>query len=366
VVGFAGQIVSFALGPFAGVWVDRLDRRKLLLWTQIAATAHALLLALLTLTHAITLWEVIALTGVQGLINAFDTPARQVFLSQLIDEPQDLVNAIALNSSMINVARLLGPAIGGAVIAATNEGWCFLTDGISYFAAIASLLAIRVAPLPARTSKAGMLAQMREGWDYVSGTRPLRSILVLFGLISLMGYPYVVLMPVIAGQVLHGGAHTLGLLMTASGAGGLISAVSLTLRKSARGLPAMILTASLLLGVALVLFGFSHSLWFSLLLLGAAGFGLIQVASASNTILQTLADFDKRARVTSYFTMAFYGAAPLGSLFAGLLADRIGAPMTIVATGACCIAGGAWFAREVTAIKNILPLPSAPDALAPT
>jgi len=358
VVGFAGQFVSFLLGPFAGVWVDRLDRRQVLLWTQVAATAHALLLAALTLTHSIALWHIIVLTAIQGLINAFDTPARQVFLSQLIDEPEALGNAIALNSSMINVARLVGPAIGGAVIAASNEGWCFLIDGISYFAVLASLLAVQVKPLPRRQRKDGMLAQMREGWDYVTGTRTLRSILLLFTLISLMGYPYVVLMPVIAGQVLHGGAHTLGLLMTATGAGGLVSAVSLTLRKSLHGLPGMILTSALLLGLSLILFGLSHNLWFSLLLLCVAGFGLIQVASAANTILQTLSEADKRARVTSYFTMAFYGAAPLGSLLAGLLADRIGAPMTIVVTGACCLAGGLWFMREVPLIKTTLPAPA--------
>jgi MFS family permease len=165
VVGFAGQFASFLLGPFAGVWVDRLDRRKVLLWTQSTATVHAFLLAALTLTHSITMWQIIALTAIQGLINAFDTPARQVFLSQLIDEPQALGNAIALNSSMINVARLVGPAIGGAVIAASNEGWCFLIDGISYFAVIASLFALRVKPLPPRQTKDGMLAQIREGWD---------------------------------------------------------------------------------------------------------------------------------------------------------------------------------------------------------
>ncbi len=365
VVGFSGQIVSFLLGPFAGVWVDRLDQRKLLLWTQIAATAHALLLAALTLTHAITLWQIIVLTAIQGLINAFDTPARQVILSQLIEEPQDLGNAIALNSSMINVARLLGPAIGGAVIAAAGEGWCFLIDGISYLAVIASLMVIRVQPRPAAKVKAGMLAQMREGWDYVAGTRALRSILLLFALISLMGYPYMVLMPIIAGQVLHGGAHTLGLLMTASGVGGLVSAVSLTLRKSLNGLPEMMRTAPLMLGAALVLFGLSHSLWLSLPLLCVAGFGLIQTASAANTIIQTLTAPDKRARVMSYYTMAFYGAAPLGSLLAGLLADRIGVPMTVVATGACCLAGALWFSSEVASIKTHLPLPTR-DSLAPT
>lgn len=306
------------------------------------------------------------LTSVQGLINAFDTPARQVFLSQLIEEPQDLGNAIALNSSMMNAARLLGPAIGGALIAAAGEGWCFLIDGISYFAVIASLMAVRVKALPARQGKAGMLSQMREGWDYVNGSRALRSILLLFALVSLMGYPYIVLMPVIAGSVLHGGAHTLGLLMTASGAGGLISAVSLTLRKSARGLPGMMQAAPLMLGAALILFGLSHNFWLSLVLLGVAGFGLIQTAAVANTIIQTLSEADKRARVMSYYTMAFYGAAPLGSLLAGLLADRIGAPLTIVVTGVCCLVGALWFAGEIGAIKTTLTVRDAHDKLVTT
>jgi MFS family permease len=212
VVSFAGQIVSFALGPFAGVWVERLNRRKLLVWTQAAAAVQSLALAALTLAHVITLWEIIALIAFQGLINAFDMPGRQSFLVQMVEDRDDLSNAIAINSSMANGARLIGPAIAGLVIAAVGEGWCFLIDGVSYFAVIASLLLMRIRPLPVRRHATSMLEQMREGWDYVRTFRPVRTILLMFALLSLMGWPYSVLLPIFAGQVLHGGPHTLGWL----------------------------------------------------------------------------------------------------------------------------------------------------------
>src|ERR1700728_34026 len=219
VVSFAGQIVSFVLGRFAGVWVERLNRRKLLVWTQALASVQSLAMAALTLAHVITLWEIIALAALQGLINAFDMPARQSFLVQMVEDRNDLSNAIAINSSMVNGARLIGPAIAGLVIAAVGEGWCFLIDGVSYFAVIASLLVMRIRPLDIRRATASMFEQMREGWDYVRTFRPIRAILLLFALISLMGYPYSVLLPVFAAQVLHGGDTTLGWLTGASGIG---------------------------------------------------------------------------------------------------------------------------------------------------
>jgi len=354
VVNFAGQIVSFALGPFAGVWVERLNRRKLLVWTQAAACVQSLALAALTLSHAITLGEVLALTAFQGLINAFDMPGRQSFLVQMVDDRDDLSNAIAINSSMANGARLIGPAIAGLVIAAVGEGWCFLFDGVSYFAVIASLLMMRIRPVVIRRTGKSMVEEMREGWDYVRSFRPIRTILVLFALISLMGYPYGVLMPIFAAQVLHGGAATLGWLTGASGIGALVSALSLTVRKSVVGLTRMLQIASAILGAALILFGLSHTLWLSLVLMVFAGFGLMQGSSASNTIIQSLVPEDKRARAMSYYTMAFFGAAPFGSLLAGALAHRIGAPHTIILTGACCIAGSLWFTLELPKVKAII------------
>jgi len=370
IVSFAGQIVSFLLGPFAGVWIERigrLNRRKLLVATQAAAAVQSLALAALTLAHIITLWEIIALTALQGVINAFDMPARQSFLAQMVQtgegragegqaglDRNDLSNAIAINSSMANGARLVGPAIAGLVIAAYGEGWCFMIDGVSYFAVIASLLLMRIHRFEDSRSKASMLEQMREGWDYVRTFRPIRTILLLFSLISLMGYSYAVVLPIFAAQVLHGGAATLGWLMGASGVGALASAISLAFRKTVVGLTRMVQIAAAMLGAGLILFGLSHTLWLSLLLMVFVGFGLLQCASASNTIIQSLVPEDKRARAMSYYTMAFFGSAPFGSLLAGALAQRIGAPHTVMVTGAFCIAGSLWFTFELPKMRAVM------------
>jgi MFS family permease len=341
VVSFSGQIVSFVLGPFAGVWVERLDRRKLLVWTKVSATIQSLVMAALTLAHVITLEEIILLTAVQGLINAFDAPARQSFLVQMVEDRNDLSNAIAINSSMANGARLIGPAIAGLVIGAVGEGWCFFIDGVSYFAVIASLLWMHIEPAETSPNTTSIFEQMREGWDYV----------LTF---SLMGYPYAVLLPVFAGQILHGGATTLGWLTGASGIGALVSALSLAVRKSVVGLTRMIQIAAAVLGAALILFGLSHTLWLSLILMVFVGFGLMQCAAASNTIIQSLVPEDMRARAMSYFTMAFFGAAPFGSLLAGTLAHRIGAPHTVIFTGAFCILGALWFTFELPKIRAVM------------
>ena len=351
IVSFSGQILAFVLGPFAGVWVERLERRKLLIWTQVLAAIQSLAMAALTLAHVINLWEIIALAAFQGLINAFDMPGRQSFLVQMVEDRNDLSNAIAINSSMANGARLIGPAVAGFLIAAVGEGWCFLFDGLSYFAVIASLLVMHIHAAPVQRKAAGMLREMREGWDYVRRFRPIRTVLLLFSLTSLMGYPYMVLLPVFAGELLHGNARTLGMLSAASGTGALISALSLAARKTVLGLERMLQIAAATLGVALVCFGLSRSLWLSLLLLVFAGFGLIQGAAVSNTIVQSLVSEDKRARVMSYYTMAFFGAAPLGSLLAGTIAHHIGAAHTVMLTGACCIAGSLWFTFELPKLR---------------
>lgn len=353
-VGFAGQIPTFLLAPFAGVWVERLDKRRLLVWTQSAAAVQSLSLAALTLTGLVTLHEIIALSVMQSVINAFDMPGRQSFLIQMVEDREDLGNAIAINSSMANGARLIGPAIAGIVIGAVGEGWCFLIDGLSYFAVIASLLLMRVKPLEIKRTAIGMLEQMREGWNFVSAFRPIRSIILLFAFISLMGTPYSTLLPIFAGRVLHGGAYTLGWLMAASGVGALTSALSLAVRKSVVGLTRMVQIASATLGIALILFGLSHALWLSLVSMLFVGFGLMQTMSASNTIIQTLSPEDKRARVMSYYLMAFVGGAPFGSLLAGALAQRIGAPHTVIATGAFCLAGATWFTFELPKMRAIM------------
>jgi MFS family permease len=363
-VSFAGQIPTFLLAPLAGVIVDRSDRRHVLIWTQTLAMIQSLLLAWLTLSHRINITEILILSCFQGLINAFDMPGRQSFMVQMVTpqrtgspggpspERNDLSNAIAINSSMVNVARLIGPSLAGMVIAVSSEGWCFLIDGISYIAVIVSLLMMHVPVAAMRRATSSMFQQMREGWDYVSTFTPIRDILILFALISLMGMPYMVLMPLFAASVLHGGAHTLGFLMGAAGAGALISAFSLVLRRSVRGLSKMIPIAAGVFGGGLFVFGLSHWVWLSLILMLFVGFGMLQGMTASNTIIQTLSPEDKRGRVMSYYTAAFMGMAPFGSLLAGSLAHWIGAPRTVMFTGSCCIAGGLWFWSRLPAIRR--------------
>src|SRR5271165_2129057 len=342
-VSFAGQIPTFLLAPFAGVLVDRLDRRQVLVWTQALAMLQSLMLAALTLTRLITIHEVLVLSAFQGVINAFDMPGRQAFMVQMVEDRADLSNAIAINSSMVNLARLVGPSLAGLVIAATNEGWCFLIDGVSYIAVIVSLVLMRVHVPEMKRVAASLFEQMHEGWQYVSTFVPVRNILLLFALVSLMGMPFMVLMPVFAAQVLKGGPHTLGFLMGAAGVGALISALSLVLRKSVRGLLKMLPIAASMFGVGLVCFGMSRVLWLSLGLMVVIGFGMMQGLTASNTIIQTLVDEQMRGRVMSYYTAAFVGMAPFGSLLAGTLAHWIGAPRTVMLTGTFCIIGAAWF-----------------------
>ena len=354
VVGFAGQIPTFVLAPFAGVLVDRLNRRNLLVWTQILAGVQSLAMAALTLAKVITIHEIIALSAFQGLINAFDMPGRQAFLVQMVEEKQDLGNAIALNSSMVNMARLIGPALAGIVIAAVGEGYCFAIDGFSYVAVVVSLLMMNIESGTARRVASSMIEQLREGWSYVIGFHPIRTILTLFALLSLMGMPFVVLMPIFASQVLHGGPHTLGFLMGASGVGALVSAISLALRKNVRGLTSMIQISAAVFGAGLVLFGLSHNLLLSLFLMAVVGFGMMQGMAASNTVIQTLVPEDKRGRVMSFYTMAFVGMAPFGSLLAGSLAHHFGAPHAIMITGSFCLVGAVWFTTRLKSIRAVM------------
>jgi MFS family permease len=354
VVGFAGQIPTFLLAPFAGVWIDRLNRRQVLLITQVLAMVQSLALAALTLTKHINIHEIILLSAFQGAINAFDMPGRQAFLVQMVEQREDLGNAIAMNSSMVNIARLIGPSLAGAVIALSNEGYCFLIDGLSYLAVIASLVAMHVKPEATQLHKGSMLVQLKEGWEYVSGFVPIRTILLLFAIVSLMGWPFTVLMPIFAGKILHGGPHTLGFLLGAAGAGALVSAVSLAVRQTVAGLEKMLPVSAGVFGVALIFFGLSRNFWLSLALMLVCGFGLMQQMAASNTIIQSVVEENKRGRVMSFYTMAFVGMAPFGSLFAGSLAHEIGAPRTVMVSGACCIAGAAWFARRLPAIQELI------------
>jgi MFS family permease len=351
-VSFAGQIPTFIFAPFAGVWVDRLDRRQVLVWTQALSMIQSLALAALTLSGHITIPWILILAISQGIINAFDMPGRQAFTVQMVEDRADLSNAIAINSSMVNVARLVGPSLAGMLIAATSEGWCFLVDGVSYIAVIASLLAMRIHQQQLRRETASMWFELHEGWKYVSAFVPIRIILSLFALVSLVGMPLVVLMPIEAAKVLHGGAHTLGFLMGAMGLGALISALSLAARKTVRGLIRIIPIAALLFGFGLIGFGLSRSLWLSLLMVMISGAGLMQVMAASNTIIQTLTSEDMRGRVMSYYTMAFMGMAPFGSLMAGTMAHAFGVSWTMIINGALILLGAAWFITQLPALRR--------------
>jgi MFS family permease len=354
IVGFSGQIPTFLLAPFAGVLVDRLNRRHVLIVTQILAMVQSFALAVLTLTKHITIHEIIWLSMFQGMINAFDMPGRQAFLVEMVENKQDLGNAIALNSSMVNMARLVGPSLAGIAIAISGEGSCFLIDGISYLAVIASLFAMRLKPAAVKRVTASMLVQLREGWQYVAGFAPIRTILTLFALVSLMGWPFTVLMPVFASRILKGGPHTLGFLMGGVGVGAMVSALSLAIRKSVLGLGSMIYISTATFGVALIFFGLSRNFWLSLLCMLFSGFGMMQQMAASNTIIQTIVDEDKRGRVMSFYTVAFVGMAPFGSLLAGAMAHAIGAPRTVMISGACCIAGAIWFASRLKSIRKLI------------
>lgn len=351
-VGFAGQIPTFLFAPLAGVVVDRIDRRQVLLWTQALAMLQSLALAALTLSHRITIGEVLALSVFQGLINAFDMPGRQSFLIKMVDDRADLSNAIAINSSMVNAARLVGPSLAGLLIAATSEGWCFLADGVSYIAVLVSLFAMHVTRDAAPRHHASAFVQLREGWTYVYGFAPIRIILSLFALLSLMGWPFMVLMPVFAAQVLHGGPHTLGFLMGAVGVGSLISALAMVVRRSVRGLARMIPIAAVAFGVGLIGFGMSRWLALSLPLMLVVGFGMMQGLTASNTIIQTIVDEKMRGRVMSYYTMAFVGMAPFGSLLSGALAHAIGVQRTVIVSGVACILGALWFWSRLPLLRR--------------
>ena len=354
VVGFGGQIPTLFLAPLAGVFVDRWDRRKVLLVTQACSLLQSLALAVLTFAGIITVAEIVALQACQGVINAFDTPARQAFVVTMVEDRADLPNAIALNSSMVNASRIAGPSIGGILIAAVGEGWCFLVDAISYVAVIASLLAMRIPREDRAPATSNLLEEMRTGFRYVRDFVPIRNALMLLALVSMLGMPYTVLMPPIASKVLHGGPHTLGFLMGASGLGALAGAVYLASRRTVLGLGRVIALSVMVFGGALIGFGFSKSLWLSLALLPLVGAGFMVTLASTNTVVQTLVEEHLRGRVMAFYTMAFLGTAPIGSLLAGLLAERIGEQTTVIVGGVACIAVGLWFRSNLQKMRELV------------
>jgi MFS family permease len=354
VVGFCGQIPTMLLAPFAGVLVDRWDRHRLLVLTQAFSMVQSFALAVLTLRGDVTVPWLLGLQIVQGVINAFDTPARQAFVVEMVEDRADLANAIALNSSMVNGSRIIGPSIGGALIAAVGEGWCFMADAISYLFVIASLLLMHLPKAKAARVEARVLEELRVGYRYVRQSVPIRTALTVLAIVSTMAMPYTVLMPAYAADVLHGGPNTLGLLMTASGVGALAGGLYLASRSSVVGLGRVAAWATLVFGAGLVGFAFATSMWVAVALLPFVGAGFMVQMAATNTVLQTLVTDDLRGRVMAFYTMAFFGTAPLGSLLAGLAADKIGARWTIAAGGVISLAAGAWLMSRLPALRAIV------------
>jgi MFS family permease len=353
-VGFASQIPAFLLAPFAGVLTDRWNRYHILIACQILAMIQALILAYLFFSGAIEIWHIVVLSILLGFINAFDMPARQAFVVEMVEKREDLGNAIALNSSMVNSARLLGPSVAGVLIAATGEGICFFLNGLSYLFVIASLLMMKVNLSEGETQDTQVLQGLKEGFSYAFGFAPIRYIILLLGLVSLMGMPYAVLMPVFAKEILHGGSHTFGFLMGASGIGALIGALYLASRRSVLGLGKIIPLSAGIFGSGLIAFSLSRFFLLSLALMLFTGLGMIMQMASSNTILQTIVDDDKRGRVMSFYMMAFMGTAPFGSLLAGGLASSLGAPNTLMIGGAAAVLGALLFASRLSEIKEMV------------
>ena len=354
VVAFSGLISTFLLTPFAGVLVDRWDRHRILVITQTLAMLQALTLAAVVLTGTAAVWNLVLLSIALGLINAFDMPTRQSFVLDMVTNREDLGNAIALNSSLFNGARLIGPSIAGVLVATVGEGLCFLINGISFIAVIACLLAMKITPAPPRGKQEDFFRGMKDGADYAFGFPPIKYIILLLAFSSLVAMPYPVLMPVFAREVLQGGANTLGFLMAGAGVGALAGAIYLASRKNVFGLDKIITVSALSFGVGLIAFSLSRVMVLSMLFMALTGFGMVVQLAASNTILQTIADDDKRGRVMSLFVMSFMGLAPFGSLLFGGLANIIGAPYTLLIGGCCILAGALVFARKFSSVKGMV------------
>jgi len=354
VVGFTSQIPAFFFSPIAGVYADRWNRYHLLIATQSLASVQAFILAFLTLSGIVQVWHLILLSFFLGVVNSFDMPIRQSFVVEMLERKEDLGNAIALNSSLFNGARLIGPSIAGIVISLLGEGICFLLNAISFFAIIIALLAMRIPKREIRSGHTRLQEGLKEGYRYIRDFIPIRYILLQLSLMSFMGMPYVVLLPVFARDILHGGPHTLGFLMGASGFGALMGALFLASRKTVLGMGRLIALMSGILGAGIIVFALSKVLLFSIVMMLVTGFSMMVQMVASNTILQTIVDEDKRGRVMSFFAVSFMGVAPFGSLFAGSLASKIGAPDTLVITGMCCILGALLFYRKLPEIRKVV------------
>lgn len=353
-VGFCSQIPTLILTPFSGVLIDRWNRHTVLVVTQVLSMLQSLALAILAFAGIITVTEILILQLVQGCINAFDTPARQAFVVEMVEDRTHLSNAIALNSTMVNASRIIGPSIGGVLIALAGEGWCFMLDAISYIAVIASLLMMHLAASEHEPRTTHVLEEMRTGLRYIRESLPIRTALILLAIVSMMSMPYTVLMPAIATQTLHGGAHTLGFLMTASGVGALVGALYLASRLSVIGLEDVSAAATVCFGLGLIGFALSRQLWLSLAILPIVGAGFMVQMASINTIIQTLVEERLRGRVMAFYVMAFLGTAPIGSLLAGIVAARIGSEYTILFGGSVSVVTGLWFASRLPKLRAVM------------
>ena len=357
IVGFAGQIPTFILASYAGVIVDRRNRYRILIATQILAMIQALTLAALVYSGSIQVWQIIFLSVVLGFINAFDMPSRQSFMVEMVEKKEDLGNAIALNSTMVNGARLLGPSIAGVMISLTGEATCFLINGLSYLVVIASLLNMKIIPKERKPKSSKIISELKEGFQYTFGFIPVRFIILLLALVSLMGMPFSVLMPVYAKEILHGSSHTFGFLMGASGLGALSGALYLASRRNAAGLEKIIPVSAMVFGTGLILLSVTRAFGLASLVMILTGTGMMMVMASSNTVIQTVIDDSKRGRVMSFYAMAFMGTAPFGRLIAGTLAKVIGTPMTLAMGGFSCIIGAGFYLRKMPEMqKQIKPV----------
>jgi MFS family permease len=344
-VAFASQIPVFLLAPIGGAVADRYDRRRILVGTQSSMMGLTFVLAWLTLSHRVQIWHIVTLAALTGIVNAFDLPARQAFVVDMVSRA-DLVNAIALNSSMFNGARIIGPAAAGIVVAAIGEGWCFFANGVSFIAVIVGLLLMKM-ERPRQAIEGSPLENILEGFRFVAHTGPIRALMLLLGLVSFTAMPYAVLMPLFADQILHGGARALGLLMGSSGAGALVGALTLAMRKTLKGLTVWVAVSCAGFGAALLLFSFSRSMWLSCVLLVPAGFCMMIQMASSNTLIQSMVPDRLRGRVMSVYAMTFMGMAPLGALLAGSMAHNLGAPWTVAIGGMVAIVGAAVFGMRL-------------------
>ena len=348
-VGFAAQIPVFLFAPLGGIVADRANRQRVVIATQTAAMILALTFATLTLTHRIRVPYIFVLAALLGIVNAFDIPARQAFLIDMVGR-ENLMNAIALNSSMFNGARIVGPAIAGILVAKIGEGWCFFANGLSYTAVITGLLLMQIQCVR-RPKSDSPVADIIEGFRFAMSAKPIRALLLLLGLVSLVAMPYTVLMPVFADRILHGGARGLGLLMGATGVGALAGALTLAFRQGVRGLGRLVAWMCGMFGVSLFLFAMSRKFWLSVLLLIPVGFAMMLEMASSNTLIQSMVPDALRGRVMALYSMMFMGMAPFGAFFGGAMANRFGAPLTVQVGAAASLVGALWFWRSLPSFR---------------